>query len=84
MIKPTVGRIVWFWSSISNKNAEMPPLAAIVTNVHSDEMVDLCIFSQNGNPNPQTSVPLVQPETEHPKTGMFCEWMPYQIGQAKK
>lgn len=59
------------------------PQAAIVAFVHSDRMVNLAVFGQNGNTFPMTSVTLRQPEDERP-SGPFCEWMPYQQGQAAK
>lgn len=34
--------------------------------------------------DPPTSVLLLQEGNERPSGGGFCEWMPYQIGQAKK
>lgn len=93
MIQPTVGRVVWFHPSTSDQELgrflqahEGKPFAAIVTHVWSDAMVNLCVFDPNGVPHPRTSVQLVQPE-EHPDhrpAGHFCEWMPYQKGQAAK
>lgn len=88
MIQPTVGRIVWFHDEqTSNPLARITgqPLAAIVTGVWGDRMVNLTVFDANGIPHAKTSVNLVQPEDGGPPTGvsMYCEWMPYQIGQAK-
>jgi hypothetical protein len=31
-----------------------------------------------------TSVQLVQGDERRPENGYFCEWMPYQVGQAAK
>lgn len=81
VIKPTVGRVVWF-----RFQPDLSPLAAIVAHVWSDSCVNLAIFGQDGVPmsNPPTSVRLIQ-EGETPPVGCcYCEWMPYQIGQAKK
>lgn len=83
MIKPTVGRVVWFWHGGTTNNGHTQPCAAIVTYVHSDAMVNLAVFDQNGFCSPRTSVPLRQDNDERPN-GMFCEWMPYQKGQAAK
>lgn len=84
MIKPTVGRVVWYWPRSPQQGSQ--PLAAIVAHVWSDTCVNLAIFDANGNAMvyPSTSVLLVQEENERPSGGNFCEWMPYQIGQAKK
>ena len=59
------------------------PFAATVAYVHSDRMVNLSYFDHDGLGWSQTSVPLVQEGDEKP-VGMYCEWMPYQLGQAKK
>lgn len=79
MIKPTVGRVVWYYSE-----ADQPqPNAAIIAFVWSDTVVNLAVIDRNGVSNPQTSVLLYQGEGEKP-THHFCEWMPYQQGQAAK
>ncbi|MBF5006826.1 hypothetical protein ISG32_21500 [Diaphorobacter sp. NR2-3-3-1] len=38
----------------------------------------------NGNAHSRTSVPLVQDGDSCPANGYYCEWMPYQKGQAAK
>lgn len=60
------------------------PLAAIVSHVFSDEPVNLAVFDSNGVSRSRTSVPLVQADEAKPEHGYFCEWMPYQVGQAAK
>lgn len=88
MIKPTVGRVVWF---TPNKAAPYPyvhgfdqPLAAIIAHVHSDKMVNLAVFDSNGVAYSVTSVDLIQDGEPKPEGGFYCEWMPYQKGQAAK
>jgi len=80
MIKPTVGRIVWYHPPVPH----MQPLAAIVAHVWSDTCVNLAIFDANGKPmsEPPTSVLLVQEDGEVPSGGHYCTWMPYQRAQA--
>lgn len=90
--KPTVGRIVWYWpanndASVSRVGKDTPYAqahAAIVTAVWGDTCVNLCTFDANGNARPRTSVLLVQDGAARPEGGNFCEWMPYQVQQAKK
>jgi hypothetical protein len=89
MIKPTVGRVVWFYSSsLDSQLGRYPnnePMAALVTKVWSDSCVNLSIFDPNGNAHGRTSVYLWQGEAHGPRPdGSFCEWMPYQKGQAAK
>lgn len=79
MIKPTVGRVVWFYDEPDQDQ----PKAAIVAHVWSDTCVNLAVFDANGVSSSVTSVPLIQ--DDNPKPGSFyCEWMPYQKGQAAK
>jgi len=85
MIKPTIGRVVWFQPA---KPADQPlrdqPFAAIITYVWSDHMVNLAAFDQNGVPFAATSVTLIQEEDDtQPASGYFAQWMPYQRDAAK-
>jgi hypothetical protein len=89
MIKPTVGRIVWFQPSSTDLPSERlvqigkEPLAAIVVAVHSDTCINLAVFDANGCHHARTSVPLIQGDDPVPES-YYCEWMPYQIAQAEK
>ena len=84
-IKPSVGRVVWFHPSATdpiNINGS-GPLAALIAYVHSDSMVNLAVFDGNGDAQSRTSVTLIQEGEDRP-VGLFCEWMPFQKGQAAK
>lgn len=85
LIKPSLGRIVWFTPAKGDSMPTNPDgrCAAIVTCVHSDSMVNLCVFDANGLPRPCGIVPLVQQNAEAPG-GYFCEWMPYQLDAARR
>lgn len=82
MIKPTVGRVVWFYKW-SQGQGHKGPLAAHVCKVHSDSLVNLMVIDEQGEPRAETSVRLVQESEEIPDRD-YCGWMPYQVGQAKK
>jgi hypothetical protein len=95
MIKPTVGRIVLFHPSTYDDlhrqletytpaGETAQPMAAIVTYVWSDTMVNLHVFDYAGNGYPVTSVQLVQPGDAAPGDNAYCYWMAYQLGQAAK
>jgi hypothetical protein len=95
MITPTVGRVVLFipgereerhFNAASRKSEQFQPLAAIITHVHSDALVNLAVFSVGGIVHGRENVLLVQDRAEYPKMPNFefCEWMPFQKGQAKK
>ena len=85
MIKPSIGRVVWFQPA---KNPDQPfrdqPHAALVTHVWGERMVNLACFNEAGTPYSSTSVTLLQDDDERPETGYFAEWMPYQKGQAAR
>lgn len=60
------------------------PLAAMVTHVWGDRMVNLVVFDSDGYQHRRTSVTLVQDDDPKPSGGRYCEWMPWQLGQAKR
>lgn len=87
MIKPSIGRVVWFTPSSNTGSADFAPgalLAAIVAHVHSDRLVNLAVFDANGRAHSRTSVTLLQDDDAKPEGGYFAEWMPFQKGQAAK
>lgn len=97
IISPTVGRKVWYRPSeqdrgLTTESKTMSlmkvgnpsqPCDATVVYVHSDRMVNLMVLDHNGYPHQRWSVPMVQPGDEPPAAGFYCQWMPYQVGQAK-
>lgn len=78
MIKPTVGRVVWY-----HADRFAQTMAAIVSYVASDGRINIAFFDLNGVAGNRTSVRLVQ-DGEPAPGGEYCEWMPYQKGQAAK
>ena len=88
MIKPTVGRVVLFHPPANEAAVDFAPAeicAALVCYVHSDRLVNLAVFDADGRPHSFTSVELIQDGEPAPvHYGRYCEWMPYQKGQAAK
>lgn len=86
MITPTVGRQVWYWRHHENEvfARDTQPEAATVVYVHNDRLVNLQVIDHNGAARPQLSIPLRQPEDYVAPEGSYCEWMPFQKGQAKR
>lgn len=89
MIEPTAGRVVNYWPSESDKDrmavgVKERPLAAHVAFVWNPRMVNVMVIDANGNPYPMTSVLFAQDGDPVPGGGGYCEWMPYQKGQAAK
>lgn len=94
IIKPTIGRKVWYRPNgtsfiqpdgtfKSPVSCGTQPMDATVIFVWSDRMVNLDVIDHMGNHFVATSVTLVQPGDPTP-SGSHCEWMPYQQGQAAK
>jgi len=86
MIKPTPGRVVWFTPHPGDpcfSSEFKPPFAAHVAYVHDDRHVNLMVISPEGHALQKRWVPLIQ-EGEALPTSEYCEWMPYQKGQAAK
>lgn len=86
MISPTPGRVVWFTPSVHDdtRHDREQPLAALVTYVWNDRMINLAVFDQDGDRASRTSVTLLQDNDPPLEGGYYAQWMPYQIGQAKK
>jgi len=80
MIKPSIGRVVWYHPIHEHEQ----PLAAVVSFVHSNTSVNLAAFHPNGHSFGIENVQLFQGEGSKPENSDYCEWMPYQKGQAAK
>lgn len=80
MIRPTVGRIVWFYPAMGDEHFPPGgPYAAMVCWVHSDSLVNLVAYNGNGDGQGRSSVRLLQDGEPNPDGATaFCEWMPYQ------
>lgn len=91
-IKPTVGRVVWFWppvqpqAGIGNVLYLGQPFAATVAAVCDEDgrRINISYVDHEGNPWSRRAVELIQEGEAEPEGGIFCSWMPYQVGQAKK
>ncbi len=80
-IQPTVGRVVHYWGR-EVRFVKSAALAAIVTAVHSDRLVNLVVFDVRGSSGGVANVVLVQPGETPPLDSGFCSWMPYQVKKA--
>ncbi len=89
MIKPTIGRVVLV---NSGNFSQTQWLAATITYVHSEQLINVAGFEPGGRPFTETSITLLQgPVTEDPVYipkellgQRFACWMPYQRQQAEK
>ncbi|TRO18442.1 hypothetical protein EQ826_01775 [Ectopseudomonas mendocina] len=90
-IAPTVGRVLHFVPTADYMAGRKlafgnpaQPLAAVIAYVHSDTMVNLTVWDQNGEQFSVCSVPLVQEGGDVIVGSFYAQWMPYQKGQAAK
>jgi hypothetical protein len=87
IIAPTPGRVVWYRPTKEEDALafrEEKPLAAIVAYVWNDRLVNLMVIDGGGCTFERKSVQLVQDGDAYPPSRGYCEWMPYQKGQAAK
>jgi hypothetical protein len=91
MIEPTIGRVVWFWPP-KDRETRVPrfsildvekPCSAQIAFVHFSGLLNLVVADHAGQSWGFERVELYQGEGERPFE-RFCEWMPYQKGQAAK
>lgn len=89
-IIPTVGRVVWYHPAPKEGSSDFAqhyqpgaPYAAIVAYVCSEALVNLAVFDANGTPRSRSSVALIQEGDAAPRDAEYCEWMPFQKGQAR-
>lgn len=87
MIKPSVGRVVWYYPAAGDpcfSASYKAPYAAHIAYVWSDTCVNLMVISPEGQPLQKTSVELVHDDSVLPPNQSYCAWMPFQKGQAQK
>lgn len=89
IIKPTIGRRVWFRCNDSFAKEkgiyridDVQAMDAGIVYVHGDSMVNLIVTDHIGNTHAINSVALVD-ASDGNSYAMWCEWMPYQKEQAK-
>jgi hypothetical protein len=87
LIQPTNGRIVNYHPSEDDRRRMTihgdGPLAAMIVHVWSDTCVNLVVYDSQGVGRGRSSVTLHQDEGPC-SASPYCEWMPYQKGQAAK
>lgn len=88
-IVPTIGRQVWFWASGAKRvkadsDKSVQPEAATVVYVCDERCVNLQVLDVKGRSRAVLRAVLIQPDdTWNESTGAHCQWMPYQVGQAR-
>ena len=85
-IQPTVGRKVHYRTG--NNDHEMhklntdDPLDATIVGVWEDGLINVVVFDCNGKMYTRNGIRLRQ-EGQTISNQPYCEWMPFQVGQAK-
>lgn len=86
VIIPTVSRHVHFFPREEDRGLMVQhgsqPLHAVVIFVINERTVNLAITDHDGFFHTRIGVALVQPGDDLPG-GSYCQWMEYQVGQAK-
>ena len=81
VIKPTLGRVVWYRASEHVVNA------AIIAHVNEDGTVNLAVFNMFGEPYKEAHVIVFQGDSGEEGFNIpryHCGWMPYQKIAAAK
>lgn len=83
-IKPSIGRKVWYIPGshhLELVRLSDQPFDATIVHVNSDTSINVVVFDHTGASlcyqNVPINVDLINPVGH-------CEWMPYQVGQAKR
>lgn len=94
MIKPTIGRKLWYWATLSRYHeaqkyteqhdcpVQDQPEDATIAAVWDPKLVNLVVTDHNGIVRSETSVILLQEGDPLPNS-RFATWMPFQVGQAR-
>lgn len=87
-IVPTLGRVMWFVPFEDFQHHSGVKLykgqryTAHVCFVHGENSVNVMVIDSSGKSYGMTCVHVKQADAPEPKGIDYCEWMPYQVGQA--
>lgn len=98
MINPSVGRKVWYRPNerdLAGTTGDSPDTGKMITNgkdpldatiiaVWGPRLVNVSVTDIHGTHHARRSVILRQEGDIIQEWGRYVEWMPYQVGQAKK
>lgn len=86
LIKPTVGRSIYYFPILSEGDNYEGPYPATITRVWSDDVVNIGGFTPDGRPFGRTTVAIWagDPWNEDLPARPYAMWMPHQIQQAER
>jgi hypothetical protein len=80
---PTKGRIVLIHGRPGLPKS-LQPEVGLVTKVHPDSThINVVAFSEQGQMHVHHSIPMVQDDDDPPETGLYAQWMPYQMAVSR-
>ena len=76
MIKPTIGRAVWYY--LGEKTHEAAPWAGVICNIFTDNDISVAGFDRSGEPFNDSSVTLIQDDSgyKNPKGESWACYAP--------
>ena len=80
-MKPSIGRVVWYYPANHGDSQPWPALIAYVT---SDDNINVGGFRYDGTPFNDSGVTLLLPDAQPPEGLAYCTWMPYQVSAASE
>ena len=86
LIKPTVGRSIYYFPILSEGDNYEGPYPAIITRVWSDNVVNIGGFTPDGRPFGRTTVAIYTGDlwNDDLPARPYAMWMPHQIQQAEQ
>lgn len=87
MIKPTIGRVLWYFRGPEDSEMEQisaQPFRAHVDYVFGDGLVNLSVTDHQGSDFLRDRVAIVPEGADVPTDCGYAVWMPYQLGQAAR
>lgn len=83
MVKPTIGRVLWYYPVDYARTLGAQPNPVLVCYVHEDRLVNVGGFNELGHATIAAQfVPLLQDDDKPPTDNHYCTWMPHQVQQA--
>jgi len=80
-MKPSIGRVVWYYPA---NHGDGQPWPALIAYVHPNEQITVGGFRADGTPFDDRWITLYLPDAPLPQEGPYCTWMPYQVSAASE
>ena len=84
MIKPTVGRVIWWFEHDNVTDLIVGPMVALIADVYPSGRVTLVGWDLDGKPRIGLKHVRIVENGDATDEDVWAQWMPYQQGQAAK